>query len=324
MKITKLKIEKIKIPNLKKLDLSKLKPVLSFFKSRLLRVFVVYLLVLLAITEFVFGVLIYGFKMENKTTTFVSKIIPYPIAVANQDFVTNKDYLKEKDYIHHFYAATQQSDLDYTSIDSEILNQLVENKLIGFQAMRYKVKVNKADVDTSVNQIIDQNGGPDKVNKALDELYGLTLDQFKDLVKTQLLREKIGSDLIMKVKAQHILILVDKEATAEKIAEAKTKIDGIKKEIDGGLDFSEAAKKYSEDVGSAEQGGNLDPFARGEMVAEFSDVAFKTAVGTVSDPVKTEFGWHIIKVESRTGKIDKSFNDWLEAIKKKSLILRFI
>ena len=130
--------------------------------------------------------------------------------------------------------------------------------------------------------------------------------------------------MILKVKVSHILIRVDKDATADKVDAAKAKIDDLKKQIDNGADFAEVAKKSSEDTGSADQGGSLDAFTQGEMVQEFADAAFATPVGKISDPVRTEFGWHIIKVENKTGKINKSFNDWLDGIKSKSLIIKFI
>lgn len=298
--------------------------IFSFLKTRLAITIIITILFVCATVETVFAVMVYGFKMDNKATQLVTNIVPYPAAVANQDFVTYREFQKEKKYIHHFYNATQQTSLDFASIDKEILNQLVENKLIAFQALRYRIRVNQSDIDTSVNQIIDQNGGQEKVNQALDELYGLNLKQFEELVKTQMLREKVSQELIARVKVSHILILVDKDATPDKVDAAKVKIDGIKKEIDGGLDFAEAAKKYSEDTGSAEAGGSLDAFTKGEMVQAFSDAAFNTPVGKISDPVRTEYGWHIIKVENKTGKINESFDDWLTGIKNKSLILKFI
>lgn len=295
-----------------------------FLKSLLFKKIVLVLVIFLALVQAAFGILVYGFKSENKITRTVAKIIPFPIAIVNQDVITYADYLSEKDYIHHFYQTTQQGDIDYESIDSEILNQLVENKLIAFQALTNKEKVNKSDVDTAINQIIDQNGGRDQVDKALNELYGLNLNQFRRLVETQMLREKINTDLIMKVSADHILIRVSKDDPQDKVDAAKAKIDNIKKEIDAGLDFNEAAKKYSDDTGSADQGGTISPFAKGEMVQEFSDAAFALPIGKVSKPVRTEFGFHLIKVKAKTGKIDKSFDDWLKGIKDKSLILNLI
>lgn len=281
------------------------------------------LVVILAIAEITFAVLIFGFKMDNKATKMAAKIVPFPIAVVNYDFVTYNDYLKEKEYIHHFYQATQQEGISYGEIDSQIVDQLIENKLIGFEALRNNVHVEKKDINDSINSIVEQNGGKDQVEKVLQELYGLSLKQFTKLVKIQLLRDKLNDNVIAKVTAEHILIRADQDAPADKVDAAKAKIDSILAEINGGLDFGEAAKKYSEDTGSAEQGGKLDPFAMGEMVDSFSKEAFATKVGEISAPVRTEFGWHIIKVESRTGKIEKSFADWIAGIQSKSLILKF-
>ncbi|MFA4995624.1 MAG: peptidylprolyl isomerase [Patescibacteria group bacterium] len=296
----------------------------SFLTSKVTQRICLFLIILIVLVQIVFGILVYGFKSEDKATRIVSKIIPFPVAIANQDFVTYNDYLHEKDYIHHFYNATEQDNVDFTEIDKQILDQLIENKLIGFQAFLNKSSVSKEDVDSAVQEIIDQNGGQEKVDKVLSDLYGLNLKQFKNLVKTQMVRDKLDNDLIAKVTVSHILVRVDENAPDDKVAEGKAKIDGYLNEIKGGLDFSEAAKKYSEDVGSAEQGGALEPFAVGEMVSEFSTAAFSTKVGEISEPVRSEFGWHIIKVEAKTGEIEKSFGDWLDALKKKSLVLKFI
>lgn len=295
----------------------------KFLASPLSIKIIIWVLAVVALLQVVFGVMIYGFHMDNKVVRAVAKIVPYPIAIANQDFITYNQYFHEKDYIHHFYKATQQDTIDFTEIDKEIIDQLIENKMLAFQAMRYSVKVSKKDIDDAMNQIIDQNGGKDNVTKVLDDMYGLSISQFRNLVKTQMVREKINSDLIEKVTARHILVRVDASATTEQVQAAKDKITGYLNEINGGLDFGDAAKKYSEDTGSAENGGLLQPFAQGEMVAEFSKTAFSTEVGKISEPIKTEFGWHIIKVESKTGKINKSFDDWLSNLKKRSLIIKF-
>lgn len=295
-----------------------------FIKSHTFQIILVWLGLIIMAIQIFFGVLIYGYKSESVWVKKAAMIIPFPIAIANQDFITYNEYLNEKTYIHHFYATTQQSDIDYGAIDKEIISQLIDNKLIAFQAYKNRITVNNKEIDDTLNQIVEQNGGQENVNKVLSELYGIDLNQFRELVRTQLLREKVNNELIMRVSVSHILIRVEKDATQDKVDAAKAKIDGIKKEIDDGLDFAEAAKKYSEDTGSAEAGGKLDPFADGEMVPEFSSVAFNTLVGKISDPVRTEFGWHIIKVESKTGKIQQSFNDWLANREKKSLILRLL
>jgi len=80
--------------------------------------------------------------------------------------------------------------------------------------------------------------------------------------------------------------------------EAKAILAEIKK----GTDFSELAKQKSKDPGAAAEGGDLGYFTKEQMVPEFAEVAFKLEKGQVSDPVKTQFGWHIIKVEDKRAK----------------------
>jgi peptidyl-prolyl cis-trans isomerase D len=94
------------------------------------------------------------------------------------------------------------------------------------------------------------------------------------------------------VKASHILLKTDgkDEAAVRKQAEA------VLQEVKSGGDFAALAKKYSEDEGSKTNGGDLDYFGRGRMVPEFENVAFTLPPGQISDLVKSQFGFHIIKV----------------------------
>lgn len=303
--------------------ISVLKSVSSRVDWKIFALPAIILVVLVALAEIVFGTMIYGFKVDNKATQTAAKIIPFPIAVANFDFVSYRDYLKEKDYIHHFYQATKQEEVNFNEIDSQIIDQLIENKLVKNEAIKHNVKVDQADLNSTIDLIVEQNGGKDKVEGVLQELYGLTLKDFAKLVEIQLLRDKLNDTMIVKIDARHILIRVDQDSPQDKVDSAKAKIDGILKEIQDGLDFSEAAKKYSEDIGSAEQGGKLEPFSKGEMVDAFSDAAFATKKGEISSPIRSEFGWHIIKIENRTGSIEKKFSEWMEQIRSKSLIMNF-
>jgi peptidyl-prolyl cis-trans isomerase D len=92
------------------------------------------------------------------------------------------------------------------------------------------------------------------------------------------------------IDVRHILIAGgdDKKAAA----------DAIKKQLDGGANFAELAKKVSEDPGSKDKGGLYEGVLRNQFVKEFEQVAFSQPVGKISDPVKTNFGWHIIKTEA--------------------------
>jgi peptidyl-prolyl cis-trans isomerase C len=97
-----------------------------------------------------------------------------------------------------------------------------------------------------------------------------------------------------KVTARHILIAAGENGVADEAA-AKAKADAIKKQLDGGADFAALAKANSSDPGSKDNGGQLDPFRRGEMVPEFDAKAFELEPNQISDPVKSQYGYHIIQ-----------------------------
>jgi peptidyl-prolyl cis-trans isomerase C len=97
------------------------------------------------------------------------------------------------------------------------------------------------------------------------------------------------------VHARHILVETEDEAKA------------VKAELDKGADFAELAKKKSKDPGASD-GGDLGFFTKEQMVPEFSAVAFSLEPGKISDPVKSQFGWHIIKVEEKRNRKPPEFD----------------
>jgi peptidyl-prolyl cis-trans isomerase D len=100
------------------------------------------------------------------------------------------------------------------------------------------------------------------------------------------------------VKARHILFKLSADASPEEDAKVRSQAVEVQTMArKPGADFAELAKKYSQDVGSAPKGGDLGLFSHSHMVQEFSDAAFKLKAGEISDPVRTPFGYHIIKVE---------------------------
>lgn len=101
-----------------------------------------------------------------------------------------------------------------------------------------------------------------------------------------------------KVHARHILIRVAENAPEAEVKKAETTIGEIAAKIRGGEDFAAAAKEYGQDP-SAAQGGDLGFFTREQMVKPFADAAFALAAGEVSEPVRTQFGFHLIKVEEK-------------------------
>ncbi|BBN59518.1 SurA N-terminal domain-containing protein [Hydrogenovibrio marinus] len=105
-------------------------------------------------------------------------------------------------------------------------------------------------------------------------------------------------------QASHILIRIDGKTTAE---QALKKAQDIRQQIEAGADFSEMAKKYSQDPGSAKLGGDLGLFQQGMMVPAFDKAVFSMKVNEISEPVKTNFGYHLIKLTKIEPKRTKSF-----------------
>ena len=103
------------------------------------------------------------------------------------------------------------------------------------------------------------------------------------------------------IKVAHIMVVVPRDAQAEKQKELKNKIDSIYQLLQDGGDFGQLAKEYSDDKNSAEKGGELNWFGTGRMIAEFADAAFAIPNNNeYSKPVRTRVGWHIIyKIDQR-------------------------
>ena len=157
------------------------------------------------------------------------------------------------------------------------------------------------------------------------QTYGISEKTVRAVYRADLLRQKLMDDITKdtprteeQVWARHIL--VDTEA------EAKT----IYNFLQQGGDFAEFAKSASKDTGSAANGGDLGWFGRGQMVSEFETAAFSLKVGEISQPVKTQFGYHIIQVLGHADlpltesqyqqKKTTEFNDWLTAERSKATI----
>ena len=160
--------------------------------------------------------------------------------------------------------------------------------------------------------------------QALDNFktYGVSEATIRAVYEAQLYRQKLMDEITKDVPrteeqvwARHILVETEEEA--------KSIYDRLK----NGEDFATLAKELSKDTGSGANGGDLGWFGRGAMVPEFEEVAFKLKIGEISEPVKSQFGYHIIQAlghqevplndSQYQQKKDTEFNSWLEAERSK-------
>ncbi len=147
-------------------------------------------------------------------------------------------------------------------------------------------------------------------NKLLAEVE-VTDTQVADFYKNNLDKFKEKEQ----VKARHILIKVAADAPADEVEKARTEIIEIAEKIKGGADFAEIAKKSSQGPSSS-MGGDLGWFGRGSMVKAFEEAAFALQPGEVSEPVRTQFGFHLIKVEDHKPKRTKGLAEVKVEIEK--------
>ena len=149
---------------------------------------------------------------------------------------------------------------------------------------------------------------PAEISKFLSE------ETNKKRVASMFNERKATLDKAEEVKARHILLLTENKNEAE----VKAQIEKIAKEVNPS-NFAKLADKYTEDPSGKGKGGDLGSFSRGRMVPEFEEVAFSLKPGTVSAPVKTAYGYHILFVEKKTPAVVSTLNDYQEKLAREIL-----
>lgn len=247
-------------------------------------------------------------KKAILATTMIGSVLLLGACSSNETIakVGNDSITKEQLYTE--MKAAKGAETLQTMIETEVLAQ--------------KYKVTDKDVKDEIESLKKKYPSEEEFKAALAQNNVNTKEQLDKLAKGSLLRFKALSDGVkvtdkdlqafyeqnkdkyLTIDASHIL--VEKQDEAEKIL----------KELKGGAKFDELAKKYSKD-GSAIKGGELGTFGKGSMVKEFEDAAFALKENEMSNVVKTQFGYHIIKVNKIN---DKNLKNDKEEIKQDYLI----
>ena len=173
----------------------------------------------------------------------------------------------------------------------EFLEGIIHLDIIGAEARAKHIDKEK-DVAVRVTDTVNSILAQEYMKKVISKVKKPTeqdVEQYYQTHKGEFIHPA-------QVKAQHILIRVDAEAKPEAVEAAKAKAEGIRKELLAGGDFGKLAEKYSDDEGSKASGGDLGFFTKDKMIAEFAQAAFSLKKDEISQPVKTEYGYHLIKV----------------------------
>ncbi|MGQ9524785.1 MAG: peptidylprolyl isomerase [Armatimonadota bacterium] len=177
-----------------------------------------------------------------------------------------------------------------------VVDRLVDQKLMEQAARKRGVTVTEADLEKAYAAYKRKASNPAVIEDWERQVgRAAIMSQLKPriiYVKLGELITQVSDDELMEVRASHILVKV----SGSNETAAKEKIEKALAELRAGKDFAEVAKTYSEDPGSAQNGGDLGFFGRGAMVKEFEDAVFSAKVGEIVGPIKSQYGYHIIKV----------------------------
>lgn len=217
--------------------------------------------------------------------------------------------------------ALKEQPAELAKLRESVLTSMIDKQLL-LKAAHSSPSYKPAEIKKEVDTIIQEQGGREVVEPILKS-YGTSWDAFVSDMNDRMAIEKfIEKDLLANltvsdeelkaafaansnlyaepetVTARHILILAKSDAPAAEQQKALDTIKEIKQRVSApGADFGKIAAETSDDTASKIDGGNLGTFQRGMMVPEFEKAAFALKVGEISEPVKTQYGYHLIKVE---------------------------
>ncbi len=255
----------------------------------------------------VFGIRLYKQHRFEKPDLIASTIYPFPVASSGRGMVLNRQLQLWVSSSKNF-AVKNQMEIP-KDLDQSIVKELADYLVISQEADRLGVKLSDKEINEKFDLTIEGIGSKDQAIDFLKQMYGLSMGQFKRMITPMILVEKVKEEKFVQVKVRHILVKDENKAK-----------DIAKKAKEGG-NFDELAKENSEDQTSKDKGGVIADgeflFRDSGLVPEFEDGMFKLKAGEISDPVKSEYGYHIIKVDERKGEIDIKYTDWLESLKKK-------
>ncbi len=280
-----------------------------------------------------FGLGIYYYQWRSGFVAALSRIIPYPAIIIDWEFVPYYTYADDLNTLLQYWDFQRDNSNVFLGIPSNkeirerLVDKFIQEKIVQIWARKNNMAVTKEEVALEWERLNSQTSGPEEIDQFLDEAYGWSDEQFKKRVLIPfLLQQKVQSVLSKEHEA-------DDEGLKERAEQVyfMTQIQGA--------DFGSLAKEYSEDGNSARNGGDLGYFERGTFDPALESVIFSMDIGQISEPVKSSFGYHVIKLEdllyneeavatqANIGHIlirTFNFEEWISAQKQDIAIYRLV
>lgn len=255
-------------------------------------------------------------ESESAFTLKAAGVFQIPAASINGNKILYSDFVGDKNALKDFFAKNPDAGSNPTEAEvaDMALSRLINNAFIEDIAREFNVTVTAEEIKEK--ELILQNNlqiKPEELPAKIKEIYNLGYDAFVErVIKPLILEEKLQTAINQSTNsvdakyqqeerhARHILFKVD---DPKKDAEIKKKAEEVLARVKKGEDFAALAKEFGSD-GTKDLGGDLGWFARGVMVKPFEDAVFALEPGQIGDLVKTEFGYHIIKLEEKRSAVN--------------------
>ncbi|MDX2249058.1 MAG: peptidylprolyl isomerase [Bacteroidia bacterium] len=246
--------------------------------------------------------------------------------------IIGEEIILESDIDNQYNYMVINGQKDDGTLRCQVMDNLIVSKLLLNKAIQDSIEISEAEVEVEIDRrvtyTLEQMGG----EKKFMEVYGKTVDKFKldirDDIRGELLINKqrsvmmegatitpkevkqffkiipIDSLGLLPAEVQINHIVINPPFSDESEQRAKGTLAELRRKIlDESADFGELAAKNTDEPGGKERRGDLGWFGRGQMVPEFEEVAYQMRVGEVSEPFKTEFGYHIVKLYEKRGEM---------------------
>lgn len=228
------------------------------------------------------------------------------VAMVNGETITEQELNKQYDFLFLLAGYPEQ----YRQVISKesFLEQLINEKLLLQQAAKEQITITDSEVNELIDRAFEKSPIPLKEVKENLAKAGFSEAYLKDYFKKQLTIMKFINETIIntiEISEEEMQAYYDQNKEKFEAQEGQIRVRHIlvetedqakelKKELNKGADFEQLAREYSI-CPSAANGGDLGFFGRGKMVSEFEDAAFVLKINEISDPIQTQFGWHIIQ-----------------------------
>jgi peptidyl-prolyl cis-trans isomerase SurA len=301
-----------------------------------------------------------GTAAGAETVDRIVAVVNSDIIVLSELRVISRSYMQQMSEKFKVEAGDEQ----FREAERRILDQLIDEKLVNQEADRLTITISEREIDAAVKEMQSRNKLNDAQFTAALAEDGLTMQKYREQLKGQmkkvrLIDQEIKSriqvpkeeidayyekhaadfDAEPEVRIQQIRLLIPPESGEGEINRIRAQAESILSKIKGGEDFTALVGLYSQDP-SASAGGDMGVFKRGELLPAIDEYAFSMKEGEVSPVIRTEGGFHIVKVLARrepsalsdeerraevkdvlfSQKAEESFKEWMAKLRKKAYI----